>query len=299
MKRNIPLLILLLAVLPAFLNCSGDKAKKPNVMVNDSAANDTTEAAFQIPPPVPPPIDLYSVMKDMKVPFNADILHSPDLVGNYNTTTQKALNLGIYTSDLAYCIEYEQMQKFISLFKIANILSEELKVKEGFDKTKAKSIEDKQGNIDTLFNIAMDSYNDVCSHLQEQGKSDVLALMIIGGWVESVYIATQTQPFDKESVVIGMVVDQVEVLEQILEMLKSFEEKEKIISGNEEIATIQAQLIEVYDLLNKMDPVNIVEKDYKAVLDRVAQMRSSFVGEDGNMEVASKEEDVLIETTSD
>ena len=65
---------------------------------------------------IPSPLEISVLLKESGTKYDHDLLNSPDNLASYNSNYKKALNLGIFGTDLGYTNIYEQNQDGIKLF---------------------------------------------------------------------------------------------------------------------------------------------------------------------------------------
>ena len=75
---------------------------------------------------IPSPIQSAKLFKELELPYDQQSIHSADELGNYTTSSKKALNLGIYGADLGYTSLYGQEQDARGLLGAVNKLCGDL-----------------------------------------------------------------------------------------------------------------------------------------------------------------------------
>lgn len=225
---------------------------------------------------LPSPVELYMFLWDSNAKFNKDALNPIDKAVKYLTTTSKALNLGIYSSDLAYCTVFGKNQETFTYFSTTKKIAEDLGLTEGFDESIAKRLDVNINNSDSLYQITNDSYSDITRYLDSQGKSELLPLMVAGGWIESVYVNVKSVgEFHTDIEIANVLADQGVLLETINEYLNSLESKsddvKDIISKFQDLATSFDKL---YD---NDEGVVITESQFNEISDKIEKIRNSFV----------------------
>lgn len=135
------------------------------------------------------PVDLtYLVTKDMSY-YNSSLLNPLNNISKYNESVKSALNLGIYGADLSYLWLFDQSQQAQSYLYAIQSLSEQLGISRDFVDFTLANAENHSQELDTLINIARESYFTADSYLKENGKEDLASLILVGGWIETMYIA--------------------------------------------------------------------------------------------------------------
>lgn len=224
---------------------------------------------------LPSPVELYLFMNEKGKKFDQSLLNPVERKEKYNTSVSKAINFGIYASDLAYCVVNEKTQETFKYFKVAKSLADELALAEGYDEEVVKRIESNLENADSLFEITSDAYWDACSHLESQGKSDMLAFITVGSWVESAYILTQSiKKYNPNDELVKRVVEQKLLLENLIDYINTLEKDEYITKVERKLLQLQESFNKFYDESGTMV---VSEPVYEEVSKKIKSLRSAFV----------------------
>ena len=78
------------------------------------------------------------------------MLNQPDHVGDYNSIYTKAINLGVYGTDMGYINLHEKTADVFGYLKAIKGLADDLKVGHFFDLTTLKRLTDNSSNMDSL-----------------------------------------------------------------------------------------------------------------------------------------------------
>src|SRR6476620_10659875 len=82
---------------------------------------------------IPAPLEISVLLKESGKKYNGAILNSPDHLSKYNSNYKRALNLGIYGTDLGYTNIYEQNQDGIKYMGSIKELADGLKIGQFFE----------------------------------------------------------------------------------------------------------------------------------------------------------------------
>lgn len=224
---------------------------------------------------VPSPLELYSFMKNDNLNFNNEILNPIENKDKYFTTTQKAINFGIYASDLAYCSVFNQNQETFRYFQTTKDMADELGIIDGFDKSMLERIDKNINNSDSLFEISADSYWNATIALEGQDETNLLPFIIVGGWLESVYIATSSiDKFTSDNKSIIRIAEQRLLLDNLISYLGKF-------SDNREIIKLINQLLELqndFDVYDEDENIIMSEDKFNSISLKVKKLRTEFAG---------------------
>lgn len=154
-------------------------------------------------------VDMTSFFETGGVVYRPELQNPVEKVKEYISSTEKAINLGVYAVDLAYSRAFEQYQKAANFFSAMYKLSEELGIPEEYFYASADRFEKNLSNKDSLYTIANDIYRTTDSYLKENERGNAAALIVFGGWVEAIYLAANLFDPNKD--------EAIEYLERIAE----------------------------------------------------------------------------------
>ncbi|MCX6312678.1 MAG: hypothetical protein NT084_13715 [Bacteroidetes bacterium] len=138
---------------------------------------------------VPSPIETASLLKDAGAKYNPDFLNLPSNVSRYSSTASRALNLGVYGTDLAFAGIFDQHAETMLFMDCTGKLADALHVSSAFSADRNTRLEGNMNNRDSVLSIITDSYWDCDALLHENHQTQASALMIAGGWIEGLYLA--------------------------------------------------------------------------------------------------------------
>ena len=175
-----------------FLGCKGedneDNNKKLDTSSNKEKAFKFKNTLFSIPSP----FHIVDLIKNTKVQYDQDILNPASNNIKYLSNEKKALNLGVYSADMAYTNIYEQYSSTIKYIKVARNLSSDLQIMNSNSIDLISKIEDKIKYPDSLNKIFANAYREVDFYLKDNGRNDASVQIITGAWIEGLYLMTQT-----------------------------------------------------------------------------------------------------------
>ena len=172
---------------------------------------------------VPTPNELFEIIKAEGGELKIDLINSLDNEENYIDLKSKALNFGTYSADLGYMSCFDNSIEFLKYTKVVERLGDELGISEVFDEELMERIENNEGDTDSLFIISNDTYYDSYQFLEENEKGTELALIISGGFIESLYIVSNlVDSYSEDTGIIEKIGDQKLVLENILDFCMTY-----------------------------------------------------------------------------
>ncbi len=170
---------------------------------------------------IPSPVETTTLLKAAGAKYNAKLLNPIENVSKYATAASKALNLGIYGSDLSLTSIFDQTQESMLYLKCTNKLATGLGISGAFDEKTTSRIEANLENRDSLLAIISDSYWTADAYLKDNGQPGVSALIVAGGWIEGLYIATEIAKTTKNATIVTRIGEQKLSLDNLIALLES------------------------------------------------------------------------------
>lgn len=289
---------LCLSALTAFTlsSCGGDSGKSEDVETIDSTQVEepkgpVSETFFQVPSPG----EMLTFIKMVGGTDNKNVsfLNSTANQKNYTDNKLKSLNFGIYSCDLSYCSIFEIGSESIKYFKTVKVMGDQIGVSTAIKPEVLKRLENNIGSSDSLAVISDDVYFSSFGALEDSKQGPTLALVVAGGWLESIYIATNLAKYEANSPVIERLADQKYTLENLIEFLKKHE-------TDVNVASVKADFEGLLDEFNKISEKDavaaktgaskdnkaatltggkqlvITEAVYKQIVEKIKSVRNSY-----------------------
>jgi len=222
---------------------------------------------------LPSPMEIASLIQKTGINYTEGILNPTEKVEFYTTNYTKALNLGVYGADLGLILVFDQTQDAINYFTTVKTLAEELGVLSAFPQSILNRVEANLGNRDSLLNIAGSAFADADMYLKENERNSVSALILAGGWVEAIYLATKFGDDGKNKSILERVGEQQKSLDVLVEMISHYK------NDGDGYAILYAAL---EDLKATFAKVNItyeegpvVTKDHKTIIETKSHVEIS------------------------
>lgn len=216
----------ILFILPGCKSCSKNTTNQDvNLEVDNEAINDIKQAK-KIFYSLPSPLETAMLIKSAGATYNEKLLNSLSNVSSYTTNRSMALNLGIYTTDLSFASLFNQTQTSISYMQAAKKMADGLGILDAIDNTTIEKLEENINNRDVIMDIISETFMASSSFLKENDRTAVASIVLVGGWVEGLYIATQiVDPNNlKNNKLVERIIDQklsLEIVQKLLEENKS------------------------------------------------------------------------------
>lgn len=225
-------ILLSLVIFLAACNNTPDSPEEDLVIVN-SEDNASTAAHVKTVKKifynVPSPLEISSMLKKAGANYNSEYLNSFKKVSEYTTMEEMALNLGVYGADLSYNRLYDQIQESVNYFSAIKKLSDNIGIPQEQGGSAAERLETNLENKDSLLTIISQTYSTADQYLKQNDRGSTASLIILGGWVEALYIATQiaTLPGNNESL-LNNIAEQKFSLSNLIGLLSSYKDDEVV-----------------------------------------------------------------------
>jgi hypothetical protein len=215
--------------------CGGDK--KPDLAdVEQELANEqsfpeiSSENIESILASIPSPIELSVHVQESGIEYNSGYLNQIENYDNYNSSDSKALNLGIYGTDLGYTNLYSQIQAGLDYLSVVQKLADDLNIGQYFDFQSIKRLTDNSSNLDSLLMVTNQNFDNINKHFIDQNDASLSTLLLTGGWIEAFHITNQVTLTQMDNPDLReRIGEQKIVLDNVIILLSVYSEHDKYI----------------------------------------------------------------------
>ncbi len=255
--------ILIIAV--SMAGCGSEKRKSGSdeLSLSESEINagilEDVNSAKQIFYSLPSPLETAMLIKNAGASYNEDLLNSVDNTSNYTTNKSMALNLGIYTTDLSFASLFDQTQTSIRYMNAAKRMADGLGILDAIDNNTIDMLEENINNRDRIMDIISETFMNSSSFLTENERPALACIVLVGGWVEGLYIAS--------SIVGDANIEGNKLVERIVDQKLSFDIVMHLLEDNKDNIDVAEILTEISDLKSTFDKIIITTTSIQAVPD--------------------------------
>lgn len=289
--------MLLLAV--GLLAACGDGGTQQDALQVDEGQGDATRServrkTKNIFFNIPSPMETAALLKKAGAEYNGKILNDVKNVNRYTSSSAQALNLGIYGADLSYTSVFNQTQESMLYTACAQNLAKRLNVSHAFDQTTVDRMEKNRNNRDSLLSIISETYWDVDAYLKDNERENLSGLMIAGGWIEGLFIATQVTLTNDSPELRQRIAEQKLSLGDLVGLMNTYPGDETSIAGvKTDLEALNALFAEVTvsagdaGSITQEDGVTVVggeaanasltDAQLVAIRDKAAQVRNTYI----------------------
>jgi hypothetical protein len=257
----------------------------------------SNEVIGEIIQQIPSPLEISVLLKESGTKYEVALLNSPDNVSKYNSNFKKALNLGIYGTDLGYTNIYEQNNDGLKYMTVIKELADGLSIGQFFDIETIGRLATNSRNLDSLLLITTKNFNSINHYLQQQNRANLSVLLLTGGWLEALHISAQVSSKAKGNTELREVIgEQKIILENIMLLLSFYSEKDPNIDklvedmtplkqafdGIEITRTYKESTFEIVDGVmvikdNSTSTIKITEADVEKIKDITKDIRNKVI----------------------
>ncbi len=289
-NKNIVLFILSVSLL---VSCSFEPSQNEKQKNDDSLTSKEMEDLQDFMFLVPSPLETAFFIKNSGIVFDKEILHQPDKVSNYITSKDKAINLGIFGSDLCFASLYNQSQISLLYLSAISKINVDLNVVKDLNKKAIDEFLRNLSNRDYVAKFISENILDASKTLK-QDKKTIGAYIIFGGWIEGAYLlAYHTQKAKNvNNELINNVVEQKYVLENVIKLMEHLEQSSDVIEITadlkllytefEKIKVSQTKATSVYDSTQKQTVLKsatspaVLPKDLGPLFINLQKLRNKY-----------------------
>jgi hypothetical protein len=187
--------ILLLGLPMVNQSCKSGKPKQDkegleNFLTEEDIFDDIDKAK-KIFYSLPSPLETAMLLKSAGINYNEQVLNDLGSVDKYSTNKSKAINLGIYTTDLSFASLFDQPQTSLKYMDVTRKLANDMGISDAIDQETMTRLKENLNNRDVVMDIISETFLNTSAYLKENDQQAVAAMVLVGGWIEGLYIGTQ------------------------------------------------------------------------------------------------------------
>ena len=243
---------------------------------------------------LPTPIEMSMMVKNLGVTYQSVLLNDPANASKYLTHQKMALNFGAYITDLTYAGLFDQSQTVLNYKQSIQQLAEGLGLLSSIDPNTMEQLEANIHNKTAVMQIISETYASCTASLNEDDRYFLTLAMLVGGWVEGMYIATSMTDEKLVSVEKNMkqlVIDQKLTFDMIWQALSDMKTNPDIAS----LMNVLTDLAYLYDKvsinqtpntvtsgddgntnISSMNVSNVTQQMFAEIKDQIQVLRHNF-----------------------
>jgi len=280
------------AAFVAIQACTGNGGNKQVTTDELDEIQEIEQTTFYL---LPSPEDIFAFSAE-KMKYSSALLNPTDKADSYIDTKMQEINFGVYTADMAYAAafgEYKDAAKYLNTIKG---VSSKLGLESIFTQALAARVDKFIENKDSLKDIANDTYFDIKKSLESTNRLSTIAQISAGGWVECMYIITNSiEKYAENDANIQHVAEEKTIFTSLMQYLDQLKDKPGIGSTITDLKPIEnayakLQYEEVAKAENVADDedapikvggnkkLKITEENFNELKSAIAQVRLQLCG---------------------
>lgn len=220
--------------------------------------------------PLPTSFEVIEMINDLELGYGIGVSNFTENADKYFTEAKKAINLGVYGADLAYASTYQMKQEVMLFLETSRKLADDLGIASIYNEELISEVENCIDNKEELVDIITNSFYDIYSQLNQNGKANLALLGVAGSWVESLFITTQVSANVYHNIgLVKIIHKQKTSLEMLMDILNDNK-------GDEKIDKMIIELTPLYNIYETVDE-NLSEKQVNAIVTESEKLRTKLV----------------------
>ncbi len=219
------------------------------------------------------------LLEDKNLSFNPSLLDNLQNIDNYNSDLSLALNMGVIIADITYAAMYNENDQVFNYMDAAQKIADQLGLLNYFTQQDVDQIKQNITNRDQVMNIITKAYMRADAKLQEDRRDNIGALILIGGWIEGLYLAVNTincNVTDNPKVV-NSIAEQQLSLSLLVDFLHYYSNDKLLSQISKNIYELDKIFQSVHTTIDKDGNIIIDQSDFKRICSKVDSIRNGYL----------------------
>ena len=220
--------------------------------------------------PLPTSFEVIEMINDLEIGYDIGVSNLTENADKYFIEAKKAINLGVYGADLAYASTYQMKQEVMLFLETSRKLADDLGIASIYNEELVSEVENSIDKKEELVELITNSFYDIYSQLNKNGKANLALLGVAGSWVEALFITTQVSANVYHNIGLVKIIHKQKIsLEALMDILNDN-------NGDEKIDKMIKELTPLYNIYEVVDE-NLSEKQVNAIVTEVEKLRTQLV----------------------
>ncbi|MFH1295676.1 MAG: hypothetical protein ABIJ04_00175 [Bacteroidota bacterium] len=276
-KRNLSLSLATAMAISIFLlaGCGGAGNQKANKEAADTISKELSLSpeAMNLLYKMPTPFEVTMLLEQAKAGYIFDITNPVDNVGKYMTEKSKAINLGVYSADLAYSATYNNIDNTNQFLDCTRKLADELGIAGIYNPNLIEKVKKFNNNKDSLVSLVSGIFLSTNDFLSKNNRNQVAVYIAVGAFVEGLYLASSLNIVAEDNTKISAIIfKQTSNYEQLMTILDLYQGVDAMKSLYDEMLKLKLVLTNF-----NLDPEKkLYPKQANGLNDVIAGVRNSL-----------------------
>jgi len=175
---------------------------------------------------LPSPIETANLITKSKSSFKKDLLIPAGNAEKFSDKYGQALALGGYGVDMGYLNLNDKTIYIIEYLDAIRTVSKDLKVDAFFNFSLMSDLAKNRKNVDSLIHISTENFNKIDEHFRSQSRGDLSVLILVGSWVEGLYMFDKIALENKTQDIVNRIGEQKVIIDNMYAILNKIEHVE-------------------------------------------------------------------------
>lgn len=187
------------------------------------------------------PVEVCVIFNRMGVPFSNATLNPVSNKDLYLSSSKASINTGIYGVDFGYLKMFGLGQQVIDYMLAIKDMCNKLGIPDALITDPIRKIQNDMADADSVTSMMQKAYKDIENHLAQSGRESTAGLMVMGGWVEAMFIATQLvyNPAHPDPEVVQKIAEQKYTLNSLLSYMKNYYDDPVVVYYTKKLKYLQ------------------------------------------------------------
>ncbi len=217
---------------------------------------------------IPNPLELTTLIKETGTEYVKGELASSSSASKYTDSYERALNLGVYGTDLGFASIYNKNQDVLDYLSAIKELANGLNIGQFFDAETLKELTSNSDNLEELIRSSTRNLQDINEQLQTEKREHLSVLFVTGGWIESTHLLADMQKKTKNAAMRERLAEQKLVLDRLMLALDAHKTQPKF-------NTLIAQLKEVQKVYRNVTEEKTAVKSVTVITENGPEVRNT------------------------
>ncbi|HRH37786.1 MAG TPA: hypothetical protein PK760_05545 [Flavobacteriales bacterium] len=223
---------------------------QPEAQLVIGGDENVTAALYQMPTPN----ELFGLVKQMAGEGHRRVLNPASNADKYVTLKGRAVNFGIYATDLVYASSFKLNIEVAKYYLATKKLADGLGLNSAFTDADFVRLESHLTKGDSLDLISNEAYQRAYNKMQSEDMGPVLSMVLAGGWVESMHLViSQITAFGKDEQLVRRVAEQKVTLEHLINIMDAYK-------NDEQVAGVYTELLALRDIFDELNVTRVAHQ---------------------------------------
>lgn len=279
--------------------CGGPGADHDQPAASDTLAVDTAPKETELISvggslfSIPSPVQAALAIRKAGLKYQKDMTAPLDKVDAVAGKVFQSSLLGMYGADMAYVTVHKDGQRAMATMQAIEKLGSKLELSNSFDRSLLDQFKSNLGSEDSLLQFSGKAFRAADQYLKNNQRDDVSALVLTGGWIESLYLTISDPAAAKDAGLMARVGDQKNSLSSLVDLLESSDKDRSataLVAGLKELQALFDKIDRSYTFqesvtdvaakttfINSKSTVDIPAEQLEAIKAKISTIRNSIL----------------------